>query len=296
MKHLYVHLVVITLLTACGSGPRYVAGEAVQNPYVKRANTLAEVGISAMQGERWDYALNVFARALKEAQLSDDLCLVTKQWYNLGAAHVAAGDRQEGLRDFHAAQVIAERAGDSVMTMRIRLARALLPGQANTWQPDLLAAKYPVDIHLAAARLAQKQKRYHVAKQEYDVVLKQRGRSRMGVLYRAQAHLGLAMLAREEQDVANAKQEVEASLGLLRQVGSPRLTAYALLFYGGLEVSAHDRRQSLQRALVIYQALGDVRGQRVCLIALAKIENHVGDVKSVRAYQQHLESLQGRKD
>jgi len=249
-----------------------------------------------MQGERWDYALNVFARALKEAQLSDDLCLVTKQWYNLGAAHVAAGDRQEGLRDFHAAQVIAERAGDSVMTMRIRLARALLPGQANTWQPDLLAAKYPVDIHLAAARLAQKQKRYHVAKQEYDVVLKQRGRSRMGVLYRAQAHLGLAMLAREEQDVANAKQEVEASLGLLRQVGSPRLTAYALLFYGGLEVSAHDRRQSLQRALVIYQALGDVRGQRVCLIALAKIENHVGDVKSVRAYQQHLESLQGRKD
>jgi len=257
---------------------------------------LAEAGIAAMQGERWDYARNVFARALKAAQLTDDPRLVAKQWYNLGAAHVATGDRQEGLRDFHAAQVIAERAGDSVMTIRIRLARALLPGQANTWQPDALSAKYPVDIHLAAARLAQKQKRYHVAKQEYHVVLKKRGTSRMGLLYRAQAHLGLAMLAREEQGVARAKQEVEASLGLLRQVGSPRLTAYALLFYGGLEIPANDSRQSLQRALVIYQALEDVRGQRVCLIALTKIENHVGDAKSAKAYQQRLESLQGRKD
>jgi len=288
-----VYLAIIVLLVACG-GTHYEDNEAVKNPYIKQANTLAGAGITAMQDERWDDAKHVFARALKAAQLADDSRLVAKQWYNLGAAYAAAGEHQMALRDFHQAQVIAEQAGDSAMCMRIRLARALLPGQA-AWQPDMLAIKYPIDIHLAAARLAQKQQRYDVAKQEYHVVVNKSGKSRSGLLYRAQAHLGLAMLAREEGNMASAGQEVEASLDLFRQVGSPRLIAYALLFHGQLEIPVKDRRTSLQRALVIYQALENIRGQRACLTAMIAIEQRFGDVKTTRIYQQQLESLQDRK-
>jgi len=293
MKQVCVCLVAATLLASCGGSHRNAADEPVQNPYVKQAKALTDAGVSAMQRERWDYARNVFKRALKAAQLTDNPRLVAKEWYNLGTAHAASGQYQKALHDFNEAQAIAERANSPAIAIRARLARALLPGQAGAWQPNVLAAKYPADVHLAAARLAQKQKRPDVAKQGYHLVLKKSGNSRLGLLYRAQAHLGLAMLAHEGQNTAGAKQEVEEALGLLRQVGSPRLIAHALLFYGKLEIPASERRQLLQRALVIYQALEDVRGQRACLTVLAKIE---GDTKSAKVYQQRLESLQGHRD
>jgi len=293
MRRVYGCLVAAILLASCGGGHRNAVDEPVQNPYVKQAKTLTDAGVSAMQRERWDYARNVFKRALKAAQLTDNPRLVAKEWYNLGTAHAASGQYQKALHDFNEAQAIAERANSPVIAIRARLARALLPGQAGAWQPNVLATKYPADVHLAAARLAQKQKRPDVAKQGYHLALKKSGNSRLGLLYRAQAHLGLAMLAHEGQDTAGAKREVEEALGLLRQVGSPRLIAHALLFYGKLEIPASERRQLLQRALVIYQALEDVRGQRACLMALAKIE---GDTKSAKVYQQRLESLQGHKD
>jgi len=296
MKHLSVCLVVTALLAACGGGPRNTVDEAVRNPYVKRAKTLTDAGVSAMQRERWDYARNVFERALKAAQLTDDPRLVAKEWYNLGTAHAALGRYQKALRDFSEAQAVAERANDPVITIRARLARALLPGQINDWQPDVFTTKYPVDVHLAAARLAQKQARQDVAKQEYNFVLKKSGNSRLGLLYRAKAHLGMALLAREGQDMESAKQEVEEALGLLREVGSPRLIAHALLFYGKLELAADDRRGSLQRALVIYQTLEDIRGQRDCLTTLAEIESHAGNVEAAKAYQRRFKSLQDGMD
>jgi len=296
MKQAYACLVAVALLASCGGSHRNAADDVVQNPYTKKAKTLTDAGVSAMQRERWDYARNVFGRALKAAQLTDDPRLVAKEWYNLGTAHAASGQYQKALRDFSEAQAVAKRANDPVTTIRARLARALLPGQINDWQPDVLAVKYPADVHLAAARLAQKQMRQDVAKQEYHLVLKKSGNSRLGLLYQAQAHLGMAMLARKEQDMGSAKQEVEESLGLLRQVGSPRLIAHALLFYGKLGVATNDRRGSLQRALVIYRTLEDVRGQRACLTVLAEIENHAGNVKAAKAYQQRFKSLQGSMD
>jgi len=292
MKHLSACLVVAALLAACGGGAHNTTNESVRNPYVKSAKTLTDAGVSAMQRERWDYARNVFERALKAAQLTDDPRLVAKEWYNLGTAHAASGWHQKALHDFSKAQAVAERANDPVTAIRARLARALLPGQINDWQPDVLPAKYPADVHLAAARLAQNQTRQDVAKQEYYLVLKKSENSRLGLLYQAQAHLGMAMLARQEQDMERAKQEVEAALGLLRQVGSPRLIAHALLFYGKLEIVTDDRRGLLQRALVIYQALEDIRGQRDCLTVLVKIENHAGNVEEAGIYQQRLKSLQ----
>jgi len=296
MKHLSVCLVVTALLAACGGGSRNTADETVRNPYVERVKTLTDAGVSAMQRERWDYAGNVFERALKAAQLTDYSRLVAKGWYNLGTARAASGRYQKALRDFSEAQAVAERINDPVIAIRARLARALLPGQINDWQPDVLAAKYPADVHLAAARLAQKQARRDVAKQEYYLVLKKAGNSRLSLLYRAQAHLGMAMLDREEQDMESAKQEVEKALGLLRQVGSPRLIAHALLFYGKLEAATNDRRGSLRRALVIYRTLKDIRGQRDCLTELVEIENHAGNVEEAKTYQRRLKSLQGSMD
>jgi len=279
MKYFSVLIVLVALLSACGGGARKIADESVQNPYKKQARTLSDVGIMAMQRERWGYAGSVFERALKEAQLADDSRLVAKQWYNLGTAHAAAKQYRQALHDFSESQAIAKQADDSIGLMRARLAWTLLSVQAESkaWQPALLAEIYPVDVHLAAARLAQQQKRLNVAKQEYGIVLKKGGMSRSGLLYRGQAYLGLAMIAREEKSPERAKQAVDKSLQLLRQAGSPRLIAHALLFYGKLELASIDRRSALQRALVIYQQLEDARGQRDCLAALQKINSHAGD-------------------
>jgi len=284
MKYWFVWLVCIALLSACvGGGSHKIADAPVSNPYVKRAKTLTDVGILAMQRERWAYARSMFARALKEAQLADDSRLVAQQWYNLGTANAAALHIQAALRDFSEAQAVAKRAGDQPGFARARLARALLllqaghkPDHQKLWQPDVFADKYPVDVHLAAARLAQKQHRLHVAKQEYALALKQSSKSRPGLLYRGQAHLGLAMLAGAEQDKLRAIEEVKKSIALFRTVGSPRLLAHALLFYGKLDTGTDDRRNALQRALVIYQRLEDARGQRDCLAELQVIDGHTG--------------------
>jgi len=284
MKYLTVWFVCVALLSACSGGGAHKPVDApVPNPYVKRAKALTDVGILAMQRERWAYARNVFARALKEAQLADESRLVAQQWYNLGTANAAALHNQAALRDFSEAQIVAKRANDQTGFARARLAWVLLTIQTGKksshgkmWQPDVFADKYPVDIHLAAARLAQKQNRLHVAKQEYELVLKKSSKFRPGLLYRGQAHLGLAMLARAEQDKQRAIQQVKASIVLLREVGSPRLLAHALLFYGKLDTGIDDRRNALQRALVIYQRLEDVRGQRDCLAELQEIDGHAG--------------------
>ncbi|MDQ7000409.1 MAG: hypothetical protein Q9M12_05950 [Mariprofundus sp.] len=303
MKYLPVWFVFVALLSACAGGSHKAADETVQNPYIKRAKTLTDAGIFAMQRERWEYARNVFERALKEAQLADNPRLVAQQWYNLGTANAAAKHNKEALHDFSEARIVAERAGDQTGLARARLAWVLLtirtgkqPANANIWQPDVFAMDYPVDVHLAAARLAQKQQRRHVAKQEYEIVLKKSGKFRPGLLSRGQAYLGLAMLAREEQNMKSAKRDVEKSLDLLRQAGSPRLIAHALLFYGKLEVPVNDRRDALQRALVIYQRLDDTTGQRDCLTALVELENHTGSTRAASAYQQRLKSLQHEQD
>jgi len=299
MKYFPVCFLVVVLLSACGGGTHKIADETVQNPYVKRARTLADAGIYAMQRERWNYAGKLFGRALKEAQLADDLRLVAQQWYNLGTANAALKHTQEALRDFNEARAAAKQADDAAGAVRARLSRLLLSIRTGEktehdkmWQPDVLAAKYPLDVHLAAARLAQKQQRWHVAKQEYELVLKKGGKSRSGLLYRGQAHLGLAMLARQGRDPEAAKRHVQAALTRLRQAGSPRLIAHALLFYGKLDIAASQRRGLLQRALVIYRRLEDTRGQHDCLTSLASIENHAGNKQAARAYQQRLKSLQ----
>jgi tetratricopeptide (TPR) repeat protein len=165
------------------------------------------------------------------------------------------------------------------------------PDHEKIWQPDVFADEYPVDVHLAAARLAQKQNRRHVAKQEYELVLKKSSKFRPGLLYRGQAHLGLAMLARAEQDKQRAIQQVKASIVLLREVGSPRLLAHALLFYGQLDADIDDRRNALQRALVIYQQMEDGRGERDCLMTLVQVETQVGNTQAVRTYQSRLNKL-----
>ncbi len=160
------------------------------------------------------------------------------------------------------------------------------------WTPSALAGKWPADVHLAAARLAQYQGRNDVAGEEYRRAADRSNRkTRAGLTYRAQAHMGLAMLAHAAGNNNAARKETEQALQLCRQVGAPRLAAHALLLSSELDGDAAARRDSLERALSIYRALQDERGQRESLEALIALARDAGEDERAARWQQQLDKL-----
>ncbi|NOR72578.1 MAG: hypothetical protein GQ467_01710, partial [Mariprofundaceae bacterium] len=244
-----------------------------------------------MQRERWLVAERLFERALQAAQLANDPDLVASAWYNLGMLHVSAGDDQKGEAALKRAFSVAEQHQLEVSKMRAKVALALLLQREGreAWQPDVLGSGYPADIHLIAARLSQLQQRYDVARQEYEFVLRKREADRAMMLYKIEAHMGLALLAEEQQDHETAKKETALVSEMSREVGAPRLAAHALLLSAKLTQGESQKRNSLQDALAIYRALEDLQGQSDALHQLMHLADHRGD-------HIELERLQGELD
>lgn len=289
MRKLLV-LTMLFALAACGGSRK----EEITNPYALRMKDLSETGVIAMRRERWRSAESAFSRALIAAQLADSPSLVTRAWYNLGMARASAGNIADAKKALIRAQELARRYGDNPTYLRARLNLALLQEQNGEkgWRPDVLESRAPPDIHLIAGRLAHRQGRLDVAHKEYDLALRRSGKTRGGLLYKAQAYMGLAMTAKSEGDVKLAAKNADKALGLLRQVGAPKLTAHALLFSSGLDAPDSKRLDLLERAYAIYRALNDVKGQRTCLAELIKVESGLGHKQEAGTYRKRLQKLE----
>lgn len=260
------YLWIVGLLSACaGSHPHAEIG----NPYVEETRQFTQTGMSAMQREHWAYAQSSFARALATAQLTDDSRLVAQSWYNLGMARKSGGKVKAAAEGFQGALKAAREGGDDLMALRARLALALLQRQAR-WYPDAIKASLPPDIHLSAARLAERQQRLAAAQSEYRQALKRSGKTRQGMIYKGQAHLGLGMLAQQRGDGEMARLHMRQALVIFRKVGVPRLIAYTLLQLSKSDLSREVRETEIRHALTIYRAMSDDAGQKSCIEALGR--------------------------
>jgi len=252
----HVLFLLLLLLSACA--PRQVVvEEPVTNPWTVRAESLAHSGVDAMGREQWDRARMLFERSLQAATLAGDERLVALAWYNIGRARASAGDDSAASQAFQQAIGQAEGAGDAVNSRRASLALALLSDTATPKGDDTMLdvpAVYPIDIHLAAARLAALRGYDARARAAYERVLDMAGKDRAGRLYAARAHLGLAELERVDNAPA-AQQQLARVMDILHRAGQPRLMLQALMLVAELEDDPARRLQWQQRAERLRSAL-----------------------------------------
>jgi len=290
MIRLSVAILVLLLLAGCGGSSGKVA---VDNPYTEKMKELSRNGVAAMQKERWAIAEKSFDRALQAAQLSNEPALIARAWYNLGMLHVSSGALKRGESALEKAMAVAKQHELVVSQMRSRVALALLHQKRGekAWQPESLPSSMPIDLHLSAARLAQLQKRYGVAHQEYGFVLRTGGDDRAGMLYRAEAHMGLALIAEEQGDQEAAKNEAASVLTMSRKIGAPRLAAHALFLTAALTRDEAKKLDSLEDALAIYRALNDLQGQSDTLHQLMHLAEKRGDAAELEDLQRQLDRV-----
>lgn len=283
-------MVVVLLLASCGGSHK----EVVENPYSNRMKELTRTGVDAMQRERWQVAGSLFERALQAAQLANDQDLIGQAWYNLGVLHISAGANEKGENELLRAVSVSQRQHQEVTLMRARIALALLYQKTGrkAWQAEALKSDMPLDLHLSVARLAQLQKHYEVAHSEYAYVLKRSGKDRKTLLYKIDAHMGLALLHFELHEELVVREEIERVMEMSREVGAPREAAHALLLRSRLEKSEARKLNDLQDALAIYEALEDVHGQRDALNDLIAISEAHGDKSNTEALQKVLQRLE----
>lgn len=248
----FLAVVCMMLLSACA--PRHAPEQPrVDNPWQMKAESLARSGVAAMDRERWGLARSMFERSLQAATLAGDRQLMALDWYNLGRAKAAGGDVDAARRAYERAAEQAGESGDAVNEMRASLALALLQSGdiPNPGGMPEVPAAYPIDIHLAAARLAALRGRADAARRAYAQVLGKAGKDRTGLLYAARAHLGLAEL----EAGGDAWPHLNAAMALLRRAGQPHLMLRALHLAASLETDAERRRAWEQRQEMLRKAL-----------------------------------------
>jgi len=279
-------LVLCLGLSACGGAAKIDKSNAMHNPYIARNKVDTQNGMTAMQRQRWLSAEQSFARALQAAQLSNDMPQIIGAWYNLASAQAAMGNFTRAETAFRRCIQLSERYHDTRMHMRSRLALALMhlkagilskPATIEAWPHSLFEdGAWPADIHLLAARLLQLQQQPDNAASAYQAVIATHGNSRALLSMRAEAHMGLALIAQAGGRDKIAWRQAEQTLAICHRIGMPLLTAHALLLQGRLNSAVADdnnkrRMEKLERALAIYTALNDLNGQKESLMLLQKL-------------------------
>ena len=293
-------LLIALFATACAGGTASKP-PPVENPYAESARLFINGGMIAMQDERWLLAEREFSQALLSAQLADDLQLIGQCWYNLGSARGALGQRRKAETAFQRAIEVARQQADPLLGMRARLALTMIRLRAgeqadNSDMQRILTGSWPTDIYLQAARIAQLQQLPEQAKSAYEAALGGRGETRSAMKMRAEAHMGLALLARSAGKKDEAHRQADMALAICHEIGAARLTAHALLLKGQLPPpAAGDQRQSqLARALDIYSALGDRDGQRQSLQQLHQLAESAGDSDAMQRIELRLKDLDAK--
>lgn len=291
-------LTLTIVMTSCGGGHRKPV--AIENPYASRAQDFINNGKIAMQQERWQAAEQSFSRALMAAQLADNTPLISQSWYNMGVARAAMRHKLKAEDAYNKAIGLARQHKYDMMEMRARLALTLLRIRSNAPVSDFSLGElfsretWPADIYLQAARIAQLQKQPEQAKDAYNAVLSIKGESKAAQKMQAEAHMGLALLAKDAGEIVEANDQADKTLTLCRRIGAARLTAHALLLKGQLpgDPGTDDsRRDQLMRALDIYSVLKDIRGQKQSLMYLGNLAQKAGDKQAMKRIQLRLKAL-----
>jgi len=262
----------LLLMTACAA-KHELPQTQVTNPYMARAEGLARAGVHALDREQWNRAQMLFEKSLQAATLADDQRLISLAWYNLGRAQAVRGDMKAARTAFQQAIRQADAIQDRVSMKRAGLALALLD-ERDLSEPkapagdDLLRVpdSFPIDVHLAAARLAETRHQSEQAQRAYGRVLEMAGQDRSGLTYAARAHLGLVELAHSQtasDEVAKnlAWKHLNQAIGLLRRTGGPRLMLKALNLAAEMETDPARQQQWQQRASAVQQALQKARSE-----------------------------------
>ncbi len=291
-------LMLIMTMTSCGGGHHKPV--TIENPYASRAQGFINNGKTAMQQEHWQAAEQSFSRALMAAQLADNTPLISQSWYNTGMAHAAMGHYLKAKHAYSRTIRLAEQHKYDVIEMRARLALTLLNLHSNMPVSDMALnelfskRKWPVDIYLQVARIAQLQKQPVQAKYAYNAVLNFRDEGKVALKMKAEAHMGLALLAKSSGEWIKAHDQADKTLAICHRIGAARLTAHALLLKGQLpgDSDTYDvRRDQLVRALDIYLVLEDIRGQKQSLIHLGNLAAAAEDKQAVERIQLRLKAL-----
>jgi tetratricopeptide (TPR) repeat protein len=244
----------------------------VTNPYQARAEGLARSGVAALDRGQWKTAQTMFAKSLQAATLADDGRMIALAWYNLGRARAGGGDLPGARAAYQQSRRQAEKVQDAVNRQRAALALALLEhgmpreGQGDVQEDALLVvpASFPVDVHLAAARLAWLRGKSDLARKAYSRVLAMAGPGRYGRIYAARAHLGLARLIAAEsgQDaITAARRHLDQAIELIHRAGEPRLMLQALQLAADMEPDPALRQAWQQRAAAVRKALHEARSE-----------------------------------
>jgi tetratricopeptide (TPR) repeat protein len=235
--------------------------------------------VDALSREQWKSAQMLFEKSLQAATLADDNRLMSLGWYNLGRARAADGKVREASAAYQQAILQAEKAKDAISRQRAALALALLEQTSVEKQANHVSGasnsllnvpeSFPVDVHLAAARLAYLRQKPDMASKAYGMVLKKAGQDRAGLIYAARAHLGLAQISRDEAvreegakaGADSAWKHLYLALDFLHRAGEPRLMLQALNLAAEMEADPARQQQWQERAAAVQQALHKARSE-----------------------------------
>ncbi len=284
MKKLLV-LAIVLQLAACSSKTEPV----IENGYALQTRELTLNGLVDLHHGRLASAEASLQRALRSAWLSTDLSWIARAQYHVGALYLAQARYEQAASMLTVAGDNAEKAGDQVTVWRSTFARALLHQQRGLDSVALpeLHKTMPADVYLSAARLAHLQQRFSAAKQSYNHIVSQPLTTADAYYHQALANMGLALVARDEQQQALAVNYAGKVLELSRQAGFPQLAAHALLLQGTLL----EDEVRVERALHIYEGLSDAKGRYESLQLLVRLAQTGEDKQRVQVWQSALRKL-----
>lgn len=279
----------LLLLPLAGCGGKHV--KKIENLYAVKAVEFNRDGVAAMRYERWPMAERAFGRSLKAAQLADASEMVVHAWYNLASVRAVQG-KASAEEAYVQAESLARRYNMPEMGMRARLSLALwqLRRGRKVTAVDV-SGRWPTDVYLMGGRLAQKLHDQPAAAAAYQQAIRTAGKDAAGLKMQAEAHTGLALLARDAGDIGMIRVETAKALELCRRIGAPRLTANLLLLRASVPGVAAERGDEIERAYGIYEALTDVKGERQALRAWIDIANAGGDTKLAESLDAKLKAL-----
>jgi len=279
------YIVLLLLLGACS----FQAKPQLENSYIPRLQELTLHGLDALQHGRLMTAENALQRALNSAWLSADLLWIGRAQYHLGALHLAQGEYGLALVMLNDAQKNAVLTQDQQTEWRCVFALALL--QQQTGEPVMATPKLqndmPEDVFLSAGKLSHLQGDMVAAKKAYRRVASL-DKDPDTIYLVAQAHLALALVARDEGEHGQALLMSKQVLLLAKEAGLPMLAGHALLLQGYLL----DDVVKLEHAWQMYQVLGDFKGQYDALQALVKHVSTHQDEPRQKRWRKALKALE----